>query len=319
MAIETASIFSALCAQLHVEPDARGECWIDCPSCGKGAKHFSFSERGGHCFACDYSGSLAAIAEQLNIRSEAHARIPLRRAVRAQEPPKQWQRASERWLDRFCGAFDRLSAWQSYKPLSLESIARFRLGVGVLPASRCIYRRLILPVYQAGRVVAFHGRAYLPGDNDAKWLSAGGSSKQVLFGADLLRVGAMVIIVENFVDAILAMQAAPGVVAVAGGGASWQSEWTVQIAASKPARVLVWLDHDLAGNGSRYHHGELLAAWKAAHPAARHEPQPRGPQIANDLLAAGVRASLYEWPRGTPPKADVGWALMQESTRPGSR
>ena len=308
----TAFIFNTLCQQLHVEPDGKGEYWIDCPWCGKGAKHFSFSERGYKCFSCDEKGkNLRLLAAELNIRSETPSRMTPGRAERAQEPPKQWQRSPERWLERYCGAFDRLSAWQSYKPLSLESIARFRLGVGVLPSSRCKLKRLIVPVFASGKVVAFHGRAYLPSDTDKKWLTAGGSSKQVLFGAELLRPGATILIVENFVDAILAMQAATDVVAVAGGGASWQPEWTAQIATSRPARALIWLDHDLAGNGSRWHHHELLTAWRAAHPDAKHTPEPRGPKIANDLLVAGVRASLYEWPKGSPAKADIGWALMR--------
>jgi hypothetical protein len=306
----TASIFDTLCAKLRAEPDRHGEVWLDCPQCGKGAKHFSFNEHAGHCFACDYSGSLRAIAELLNIRSEVHSSVPLRRD-REPVAPRDWQKRPGLWLDRYGAALDRLPAWQSYKPLSLDSIARFRLGVGVLPSSRCNHRRLILPVFVDGRVTAFHGRAYLPGDNDEKWLTAGGSSKQVLFGVDLLRPGATVIICENYVDAILAMQAAPEVVAIAGGGASWQSEWTAQIAASKPARVLVWLDHDLIGCPNRETYRALLTDWRISHPDALRSPKPRGPQIANDLLTAGVRASLYDWPRGSPAKADVGWALMQ--------
>ena len=81
-----------------------------------------------------------------------------------------------------------------------------------------------------GRVVAFHGRAYRPRDTDAKWLTAGGSSKQVLFNSNLVRPGATVVICENFVDAIFAMQARPEIIAVAGGGASWQEDWTTQLA-----------------------------------------------------------------------------------------
>jgi hypothetical protein len=49
----------------------------------------------------------------------------------------------------------------AYKPLSLDSILRWKLGVGILPSSRCEKRRLILPVFDGGRLVAFHGRAYL--------------------------------------------------------------------------------------------------------------------------------------------------------------
>ncbi len=304
----TATLFDQLCDQLHAQPDRKGEVWIDCPQCGKDKKHFSFNETTGHCFACDYSGSLRQIAELLGTVDRPAPR------VQRQEPqrPRQWQYAPDRYLEGYCAAFDRVPAWQGYKPLTLDSIARFRLGVGVLPASRCTHRRLILPVIDDGRVVAFHGRAYRPEDTDAKWLTAGGSSKQVLFNSNLVRPGATVVICENFVDAILAMQARPEIIAVAGGGASWQEHWTTQLAKAHTARVIVWLDHDLAGNGSRHRHAELLALWRAKNPTGT-PPEPRGPKIANDLLAAGVRASVYAWPKHTPLKADIGWLLSEEA------
>lgn len=302
------TLFDQLCDQLHAQPDRKGEVWIDCPQCGKDKKHFSFNETAGHCFACDFSGSLRQIAELLNVADR-----PAPRVQRRQEPPRprQWQQAPERWLDGYCAALSRVSAWQSYKPLTLDSIARFRLGVGVLPSSRCTHRRLILPVFDGGRVVAFHGRAYLPEDTDAKWLTAGGSSKQVLFNREAIQPGATVVICENFVDAILAMQVRPDIVAVAGGGASWQETWTAQLAQARPARVIVWLDHDLAGNGSTWHHRELVALWRQKNPG-HPPPEPRGPQIANDLLAVGVRASVYQWPKGTPLKADIGWIVSED-------
>ena len=34
---------------------------------------------------------------------------------------------------------------------------------------------------------------------------------------------------------------------------------------------------------------------------------------ANALLEQGVRASVYEWPRGTPLKADIGYLLMENA------
>lgn len=317
------SLFGTLCAQLHAEPDSRGEVWIDCPNCGKDKKHFSFNEEhGGHCFACDYNGSLVQIAELLRIQPDECARP----ARRAQKPlaPRQWQTRPEYWLDRYCGALDRVTRWQAYKPLSLDSIARFRLGVGRLPASRCEHPRLIVPVFDAGRCVALHGRAYLPGDDDTKWLSAGGSDKRTLFIVGELRQGCTVVVVENYADAILAYQVEPSACYIPVGGLSWQVAWTDRIAAARPTQVLVWLDHDLSGNGSRYHAAELLALWRetiearrAANPAlaARpfpHPPIPRGPKIANDFLSIGVRARKFEWWRGAPLKADIGWALMQE-------
>ena len=305
------TLFDTLCTQLHVEPDYRGEVWIDCPWCGKGKKHFSFSARGYKCFSCDRKGKgLAAIAEQLRVSSDTPA-AP-RRAL-PPPPPRNWQKRPELWLERFCGALDRVQAWQGYKPLTLDSIARHRLGVGVLPASRCDKRRLIVPVFSQGRLVAFHGRAYQVGDTDAKWLTSGGSSKQVLFNADSLRPGATVVIVENFVDAVLVMQAEPGIVAVAGGGASWNDLWTAQIAESRPRHVLVLLDNDLAGWPNAATYRALRGAWEKEHPGLA-PPEPRGPKIATALARAGVRTVRGpNWPSSTPPKWDVGSDLARRA------
>jgi hypothetical protein len=304
------TLFDTLCAQLHAEPDRKGEVWVACPQCSRENKHFSFSEEhGAHCFGCDFSGSLAQVAELLSIQPDDRAR-PVRRVSQPQAP-RQWQQRPEYYLERYCGALDRVTCWQAYKPLSLDSIARYRLGVGVLPSSRCTRRRLILPIFDGGQCVALHGRAYLPQDTEAKWLSAGGSSKQVLFNADRLTPGATVAIVENFIDALLMMQVEPGVVAVAGGGASWRDEWTAQIAQRRPRAVLVLLDNDLAGwpNEPTYH--TLSAQWRRERPGLP-VPEPRGPKIASALLAAGVRSVRGpNWPRGTPAKYDIGADLMR--------
>jgi hypothetical protein len=306
----TTTTFDTLCAQLHVEPDRKGEVWIDCPWCGHGKKHFSFSERGYKCFSCDRKGkALSAIAAELSIQPDERAR-PVRRA-QAPQQPRQWQQRPEFWLDRFCGALNRVQAWQSYKPLSLDSIAKYRLGVGKLPASRCEYPRLVIPVFAAGRCVALHGRAYLAGDTEAKWLTAGGSSKQVLFNIDAVRAGSDVAICENFVDAILVMQRYPDVVAVAGGGASWQESWTQQLIERRPRAVLVLLDNDLAGWPNEPTYAALSAAWQRERPGATI-PEPRGPKIATALLSAGLRRVRGpDWPRGTPAKWDIGSELMQ--------
>lgn len=316
----TARQFAGLCDQLAVEPDQRGECWLECVFCGKGGKHFSFSERGYCCFVCGAQGGLGALMKHLRVTPAPRPR------VWRQEPPRPrvWQQAPHRWLDRYCEALDRVSAWTSYKPLSLDTIAHFQLGVGRLPSSRCNHRRLIVPVFSGGKVVAFHGRAFRPEDQDTKWLCAGGSDKCVLFLAGVLRPHCTIVIVENFVDAILAWQCEPITTCyVALGGLSWQPEWTARIAQARPAGALIWLDHDLAGNGSRYHHREMLEAWRvemiarrAADPklAARPfppDPEPRAPKIANDLLAVGIRTHIYEWPRGSAWKADIGSELMK--------
>lgn len=313
MQTTTSGLLDTLAARLDAELRHDRRYHATCPFCGKeakaGQKHFSFCDQGYSCWVCEAKGGLQTLALHLDVPGDYQA--PPRRA---QEPPKpkRWQSDPERFLRGFCAALDRVQRWQAYKPLSLDNISRWRLGVGVLPSSRCQHRRLIVPVFAGDQIVAFHGRAFLEADTDAKWLTSGGSSKQVLFNADLLRPGAVVIVVENFVDAILAMQIEPSVVAVCGGGASWQSSWTTQIASSRPRQVLIWLDHDLAGNGSRFHYQELVAEWRRCNPKAQRVPQPAGPEIANELLSVGAPARLYEWPRGTPPKADIGWALIQD-------
>lgn len=313
----TTATFDLLVAQLQAELRRDRRYHADCPFCGKPAmkhqKHFSFCEDGYVCWVCDAKGGLQTLARHIGAGVLAE-----RPARRAQEPvqPRQWQQRPEWYLDRYCEALDRVQRWAAYKPLTLESLARYKLGVGVLPSSRCQHRRLILPIFDSGKIVAFHGRAYLPDDTDAKWLTAGGSSKLVLFNADKLASGATVVICENFIDAILAMQAAPEVVAVAGGGASWREAWTAQIAASRPKQVLVWLDHDWAGNCGPDHCDVCQTAyrrWRTEHPQAVKTPEPSGPRIANQLLGAGVQATVYQWQPGTPAKADIGWALSQRA------
>lgn len=318
MTATTAVLFDQLCAQLGTQPDRKGECWVDCPSCGKGGKHFSFNQTAGHCFACDYSASLRQIAALLGSTPDR----PVVRSQRPQAPPRPdlWQREPTRWLDRYCAALDRIDRWTAYKPLTIDSIARHRLGVGKLPmwseARQAWYewphRRLIVPLWGAGQIVGFYGRAFEPNDTGPKWLGASGTDKSHLFLAGPLASGCTLVIVENYVDAILARQAAPEVAYAACGGATWRDAWTAQIAAQRPARVLVWLDNDLAGCPNPATYAALRTTWLAAHPG-KTPPEPRGPKIANDLLAAGVRASVYAWPKHTPLKADIGWLLSEET------
>lgn len=308
----TTATFDQLVTQLQAELRRDHRYHADCPFCGKEAKkhqkHFSFCEAGYFCWVCEAKGSIQTLAMHVGAGTVTVA------PKRAQEPqrPRLWQQRPEYYLQRYTGALDRVQCWTAYKPLTLDSISRYKLGVGVLPSSRCMHRRLILPIFAGGTIAAFHGRAYLPDDTDAKWLTAGGSSKLVLFGADKLKVGATVVICENFVDAILAMQAAAEVIAVAGGGASWQDAWTEQIAQSRPKQVLVWLDNDLVGCPNQETYRALLAEWRVSHPDALRVPEPNGPKIANQLLVFGVKAHVYEWPKGTPAKADIGWALMSD-------
>ncbi len=311
---DNANLFAALCHKLHRSPDRRGYVHIVCPECGKepkkGQTHCSFSERGAKCFVCGFGAGLGKLAQLLDV-------APTQTTPRLHQPaappprPRFWQQNPEAVLAPLLESPRRLEAWQAYKPLSIDSIARWRLGEGLLPSSQCQHRRLVYPVFEAGHIVGFRGRSTTC--DCPKWLTAGGS-KTVLWGLEFITPGAQVIVVENPVDAMLAMQVEPGVVAVAStsGAGAWRDEWTAELARRRPVHVLVWLDHDLAGNGSPHHYGELVAAWRRANPQAKHPPRPNGPRITEALLAAGVPASLYRWPRGTPPKADIGSVLAQE-------
>lgn len=322
----TASLFDVLVASSAATIDRRGRAHIDCPFCGKTAKHnqthFSFwqagryaSKAGYKCFVCDAGGGLRALADHLRVTTPYVADTTDQPAPK----PRKWQTQPNYYLERYCWTLDRVTLWQAYKPLSLETISRYRLGVGVLPSSPCQHKRLIYPHMDGDQVRGFRGRA-IACDCD-KWISCGGTTAW-LWGAELLYPGATVIIAENPVDAMLAMQQTPDIVAVAGtaGAATWKPEWTQALVASRPGRVLEWFDNDLAGHPNKRTYEVELARWRremeqrvAAGKIARlpATPKPAGPRIVRELQAAGLAASGYQWPAGTPVHFDLGSALIQ--------
>jgi len=297
-------IFSQLCQTLNARPDRRGECYIECPECGKGGRHFSFSERGGYCFVCGFSSSLAQLAKRFEL-----GEVTVRTVAAPKEPakPRNWQKEPEVWVRHFCAAIDRVTVWQKYRALTLDTIQRYRLGVGILPSCACHHRRLVLPIYQDGFVIALRGRAI--GCNCPKWISAAGS-KVALVNVDRLHEGCTVVISENQTDAILAMQETPEVVTLASGGVGWNEKWTELLVKSRPERVILWLDNDLAGNPNEETYKKLVVEWQRDHLGAK-PPTPAGPRIANELIKAGLKVSVYRWPKGTPAKADLGWAMTE--------
>lgn len=317
----------------------RKEYHADCPFCGKPPKrgqiHFSLfcSKQKGwgyKCHVCGRGGGLLGLEDYFGLREprddadQATERpVTPHQTIPAQRNAPKWQIYHNDTIERLCSNLRRVERWQAYKPLSLESISRWRLGVGVLPASRCKLSRLVVPVFDNGQLVALHGRAYRDDDHDTKWLTSAGSRKDVLFNAEYLAPGKTVIICENLVDSIIAMQDRDDVVAVASGGVAWAGEnlerWVTQIAASQPKHIIVWLDNDLAGQASGAVYARLMREWLAEMrqrvatgkiPKIPPRPQPTGPKIANALLQAGQRVHLYQWPASAPPKADLGWSLQ---------
>lgn len=344
------NLIDNLCARLSTSFDSRGRAHADCPFCGipPGYHFYLFdmpSGRGYVCWSCGERGGMAALARHLDVTGA----MPTTGARKPAQPRPLplWEQYPDRWsLDAWQAGLDRTAAmryaaWQAYKPLTQATIERAMLAVGPLPfwaeerkigkrvkpAAHWYWgkQRLVVPLIQYGQIVGLRGRAYLPDDDGPKWLTATGS-RTICYGLEQVRPGCNVIICENHVDALLAEQFEPGIVAIAStaGASTWR--WTAELAARRPRSVLVWLDHDLAGNGSRYHHRELVAEWERKQCERRlargvatssnpQPPTPQGPRICNELLEAGIKARLYEWPRGSALHADLGSVLAAQMRR----
>ena len=306
-------LYETLRHRLHVEPDRKGECWIACPECGREDEKCSFSPKGWHCFVCGGGGSLKGLAELLNVRRDEPYRAP-KRPPPPPEPPRsfRWQDHAAEALESFTAHPNKVQFWQTYRPLTTRTIDRWQLGVGRLPSCRCSHRRLVYPAFDNGEIVAFRGRSFECGNRCAKWLQSAGS-QVVLWGAELLTRGQFVIVCESPVDAMLAMQMHPEVVAVAstGGAGTWKEAWTKRLQDADPQHVVVWFDNDLAGCPTWETFLQLEKEWKAKHPKARKLPRANGPWVANLLLKAKLPAALYKWPKGTPAKMDLSAAYME--------
>jgi hypothetical protein len=284
-------------------PDRDGEYHIYCPDPvrhGHVDQHTgscSFSERTGewYCFACQAGGTIYGLARLLGLIGE---NVP---------PPAFTPRD---WPERRI-APDTLPQWRlepdylrQYRPMSRAAyeyarsrgltdatLERWQFGSGALPRyhSRCGRERLILPVFHQGKLVGLRGRLIPDGEqvrecmegcDHAKWLQASGGDR-ALFGADLLRPYASILICEAPLSAVLANQEWPWSVAIAGvdGASTWHDHWTDLIVASKPSRVMIAYDNDDAGRKGRMRPLEALTA-------------------------RGVKCALFEWGRA-PESADI--------------
>ncbi len=288
--------------------DRRGERWVPCPFHGE-RKHnsFSYSERGFKCFGCPAKGGLRQFAAHLGIVADSE---PLPLVVRQPKPkPKPsyrgfWRDDPDYWR-RFQPLSDRAYRYARSRGLSDESLERWRFGSGALPLCRCGYERLILPVFVGRRLVGLRGRLLpdaaqlrpcLPDPKGEhcqheKWLQSGGG-EVVLFGGDQLHrhPGATVIVTEAPLSCVLAMQARPELVAVAStaGCGTWWPEWTELLVRARPAAVVVWMDHDKAGEAA-------------------------GLKVAAELARAHLPVHRYRWGPGWPEKADLADVVTASS------
>lgn len=285
---------------------------LPCPACGKkpkaGQTHYIEDHRGGKCFVCGYFVSLDRLREADGMAITRPA--PVTRPT----PPRRWQRDPDAVQQALTRSPRLVAAWQQYKPVSLESIARYGLGLGRVPSAPCDHVRLTYPVGPIGCTpIGFRGRNLDCGC--AKWLTAGGSTTW-LMGLDLVEAGDTVVICENWIDAIALMERQP-VRAVAGtaGVTTWRDEWTAGLVAARPARVVVWFDHDLPGQiAHEAVRRRALRLWQAQHGDAAPPPS-YGVRVANRLLDAGLPVTLYRWPAAAPLKADIGWVLSQTNDK----
>lgn len=330
------TLFQQLCTKLQAIPFGR-RYLATCPWCGhpptdkhgRLAIHFSIwdgNKAGCKCFVCGAGCGHVALAQYLELpKGDSPAYVtPVK-----QQPIKaaNWIENPEPYLSRYSTPLTLFDDWYTYKQLTPQTIAQWRLGRGRLPFLDAEtgkeyngkYDRLIVPTFDGERCVGLEGRLLHPDDTGAKWLCATGTRKDVLFNASYLRPDATVIIAENKIDCILAMQHNSAVVAVTGGGSFWLDQWTELIAQSRPKRVIVWRDNDLVGQPNSWTYRVLIAQWRqktqeriqGKNLPMPTEPTAMGPVIANQFLHYGIKTTLYQWPQNTPAKADLGWALIQ--------
>jgi hypothetical protein len=296
---------------------------------------FSFSERGYLCFACGAKGNLRQLAQHLGLDTSAPLPILPRRRIEHREPTpivRDWQRDPKAWR-RYLPIPEAARLYYRRRGMSDESIACWRLGYGVLPSSRCRFPRYILPVFEDGELVALRGRitwdAKCPeearcetcphaesnggacrcercphnrvshpkedcGPTRGKWLCAGGS-KTVLFGTETLAPGRPVIVTEAPYSAILAVQEAPHLAAVASTApAHWDESFTRRIVEAEPSWCLVWLDHDEAG-------------------------EKNGQRVYEALKRAGLKVRRYRWSASAAEKCDLADEIASGRLLPFAR
>lgn len=307
------------------------ETFIVCPVCGRDerSKDCSYSVKGWHCFVCGNGGNLADLAKRRGVPAQLR-QVP---AQREKKLPAWRTDANEaqRILDRYTARPDKYQHWMNYKPVSTSMIDRLRWGVGSLDlypytgyhTSRCQHERLIYPVYWDGQIVAFRGRQIACQCEGESWLNMAGSVP-ALYGIDDVPPGAVLILCENPVDAMLVHEYQHDCygAATTGGAGTWRPDWTTRLAALHLRHAVVWYDNDLAGSPNAETLEAETAAWWAKMQAALDQgkiksipttpPAPHGPRVARLLWLANIPSSVGAWPPGTPVGWDIGLQIGLE-------
>lgn len=309
------------CTDTRKDNSTNPQAYVTCPQCHQEGK-FAFSPKGAHCFrgSCGYSASLWGFANQIGFYQRGGEYISPAIPSRRDRPLANWQRDPQAVLDQYISAPDVYERWQKYKPVNLDTIIKYQLGVGVLPASRCKHKRLIVPLIEGGKIVGFRGRAIdcactadCPDGckvHCPKWLTCG-SAKTILFGLDGVSRGDIVYWLENMVDAMLVVQTSTHnykAVASTAGAGTWK-DFIQPMVEKTPALVVVALDNDLAGQPTPAARRYLIQQHIAKHGAPPIEGL-NGIKITNAFLRERTPVHLLRWPDDAPPKAD-GFFLLR--------
>lgn len=301
-------LFNALVHHTHAVV-RRDEAYIACPECGKESSpmnvHFSFSPRGAFCFSCGYKAGLRSMARKVGLVDDRPYTAPAHRSE-PERKPASWLPSAPSLVDHYRANPGAWQAWQAYKPVSRGDFERCRLGLGVLPASKCRHDRLIVPIYSGTEIRGLRGRAI--DCACGKWLAPGGTNIGLypLYNEPALNSGCIVWIVENPVDALLLTERTAYVGVATYSVAYWYDAWTEALRSARPELVVIAYDQDLPGNGGAGRRDEFIRDWLRSHPRV---PEPAGPRLTNRLRAAGLPAVLYDWGRA-PVKTDIGSLLM---------
>lgn len=308
------------------------EVYITCPVCGKNekSKDCSYNAAAWHCFVCGSGGSLVDLARRQGVPAQLTP-VPAQSAKRL----PSWRTSTDEALTilaRYTARCDKYQHWQAYKPVSTSMVDRLNWGVGSLDlypytgyhTSRCPHDRLIYPVMWDGQIVAFRGRQMACQCDGESWLNMAGSAP-ALYGIDDVPVGAVLVLCENPVDAMLVHEYQHSNVygcATTGGAGTWRDEWTVRLAALHLRHVVVWYDNDLAGCPNPETLEAEVAAWRVKMQAALDAgkiktipampPTPHGPRVARLLWLANIKVSIGAWPPGTPVNWDIGKQIALE-------